>query len=59
MSFCCRPYVNTASDVAFLMKTMQHQSKDCEVCHKQLSKPLAENPETCKPEEDFHSCPKS
>ena len=30
------------------MKTMQHQSKGCEVCNKQLSKSSTENLETSK-----------
>ena len=36
------------------MKTIQHQSKACEVCDKQLSKSSTGNPETSKSAEGFH-----
>ena len=36
------------------MKTMQHQSKDCEVCDKQLSKSSTENPAIGKSGEGLH-----
>ena len=36
------------------MKTMQHQSKGCEVCSKQLSKSSIENPETANSGQDLH-----
>ena len=36
------------------MKTMQHQSKGCEVCDQQLSKSSNENPETSKSGQDLH-----
>ena len=36
------------------MKTIQHQSKSCEVCNQELSKSLNENPETEKSGEGLH-----